>query len=163
MEPLMKAYAGKADFYVLYTREAHPGENYPAHETFSDKVSNAHDMKRLENIERPILIDDLDGTMHRDYGARPNSIYVIGSDGVVLLRADWNDPKLLRAQLDRLLENHGNASGLEPLDVSDNFTAINAGAADAGRRVLLRAGYAAVVDFAASSLSLFRARSRAQP
>lgn len=162
MEPLMKAYEGKADFYVLYTREAHPGENYPAHKSFSDKVNDARDLKRLEKIERPILVDDLEGTMHRDYGARPNSVYVIGRDGIVLFRADWNDPEALKIQLDRLMENHGNASGLEAVDVADNFTAINTGAVDTARRVLMRAGYAAVVDFGVSSLNLFRARTAAQ-
>jgi hypothetical protein len=39
---------------------------------------------------------------------------------------------------------------------------INAGAVDAGRRVLMRAGYAAVVDFGISSLNMFRARNAAQ-
>jgi len=163
MEPLMKTYAGKADFFVLYTREAHPGENYPAHERFADKVQFAKDMKRLEQIERTILVDDLEGAMHQAYGARPNSIYVIGRDGIVLFRADWNDPEKLKLQLDRLMANGGYASGLEGVDLADNFTAINTGAVDTARRVLFRAGYAAVVDFGVSSMNLFRGRAAARP
>jgi hypothetical protein len=162
MEPLVRAYEGKADFYVLYTREAHPGENYPAHESFSDKMNDARDLKRFEPVERTILVDDLEGTMHTDYGARPNSVYVIGKDGIILFRADWNDPEAVQVQLDRLFQNDGNASGLEPVDITDDFTGIDGGAVNTAMRVMKRAGYTSIVDFAVSSMNLFQGRIAAQ-
>ena len=93
MESLAIEYSGSVDFYVLYVREAHPGKNYPAHKSFSQKLKFAKDLIRLERVGRTVLIDDLEGTVHRDYGDRPNSIYIIGKAGVISYRADWDDPK----------------------------------------------------------------------
>ena len=78
MEKLARDYRGQADFYVLYTREAHPGQNYPRHQNLEQKISYARDLQRLEGIERRVLVDDVDGSMHRDYGAWPDSAFIIG-------------------------------------------------------------------------------------
>lgn len=41
-------------------------------------------MSRLNRV----LVDDLEGTMHRAYDSLLNSVYVIGRDGVLTHRAD---------------------------------------------------------------------------
>jgi len=38
-----------------------------------------------------MLVDDLDGTLHRAYGLLPNMTYVVGRGGTVRYRADWTD------------------------------------------------------------------------
>jgi AhpC/TSA family len=38
-------------FFLLYTRESHPAENYAAHNSFEQKLAYARDLKRLENIQ----------------------------------------------------------------------------------------------------------------
>jgi hypothetical protein len=46
----------------LYIREAHPGEHFPAHRTFAQKLAHARAFRERFGIERPILVDDLVGT-----------------------------------------------------------------------------------------------------
>ena len=56
----------------VYTREAHPGEHYPAHRSIEQKISQAMAFKQILGIERPILVDDVIGTGHDLYGTLPN-------------------------------------------------------------------------------------------
>jgi peroxiredoxin len=80
-------------FVLLYTREAHPGENYDAHESFEEKLERAREFANEYGIERTVLVDDTSGTTHRAYGGMPNSVHVINPDGVVVMRGDWNNVK----------------------------------------------------------------------
>src|SRR5213592_1136480 len=46
---LQTEFEGKGvSFFLLYTRESHPAENYPAHSSFEQKLAYARDLKRLE-------------------------------------------------------------------------------------------------------------------
>ena len=56
----------------IYTREAHPGENYPHHTSMAQKRSHARAMKEALGFQRQMLIDDLEGTVHRRFGMLPN-------------------------------------------------------------------------------------------
>ncbi|MBI2821575.1 MAG: hypothetical protein HYX74_05070 [Acidobacteria bacterium] len=150
MENLARGYSGKADFYVVYVREAHPGQNYPAHRSFQQKVSHARALQGLEKVKRAILIDSLEGGMNQDYGAMPNSVYVIGRDGVIAYRADWNDIAQTEKQIQAVLANGGQAAGLGPVSMQDNFVKVDSGSATGALSVLRRAGFAAVADFVLS-------------
>jgi len=83
----------------LYTREAHPGEHFPAHRSFEQKLAHARAFRERFAVERPILVDDLAGTGHRLYGLLPNMTYLIGRGGRVLFRADWTDAAAVEAAL----------------------------------------------------------------
>ncbi|CAA9560873.1 MAG: hypothetical protein AVDCRST_MAG59-2575 [uncultured Thermomicrobiales bacterium] len=83
----------------LYTREAHPGEHFPAHRTFAQKLAHARAFRERFAVERPILVDDLAGTGHQLYGLLPNMTYLIGRGGRVLFRADWTDGATVEAAL----------------------------------------------------------------
>jgi len=146
MESLARKYSGSVDFYVLYVREAHPGQYYPAHGSFSEKLKNANDLNREEKVGRTILIDDFEGTMNRDYGARPNSVYIIGSDGVISYRADWNEPREVEKYLNVLLAKNGMGAEVAPVDVSDNYVQVTSRLLRIANRVLWRAGFASVSD-----------------
>ena len=89
-------------FLLLYTHEAHPGENIGHHCTFDDKIANARMMKPLVNENREILVDEVAGTAHLVYGGFPNMLYLIDKDGTVLMRGHWSDPQTLEEALDRL-------------------------------------------------------------
>ncbi|MBI4455785.1 MAG: redoxin domain-containing protein [Acidobacteria bacterium] len=158
MEELARKYAGKANFYVLYVREAHPGQNYPAHRSFTQKLNYAHALERLEKVERTILIYDLEGTMNRDYGAMPNSVYVIGKDGIIAYRADWNDLAQVERTLEAVLGSGGNAAGIWPTGMQDNFVKVDTGVLGGSFRVLRRSGFAAVADFVMSFPSMSMGR-----
>ncbi len=89
----------------VYTREAHPGEHYPAHGSIEQKISHAMAFKQILGIERPILVDDVVGTGHHMYGTLPNMTYIIArGSGRVLFRADWTDPPTIRNVLDYILD-----------------------------------------------------------
>ena len=79
-------------FFIVYSREAHPGENYPHHISAAQKLAHAQKLRELEQIrEIPILVDDFSGATHRAYGSLPNMIYLLDRDGVVVYKSDWSD------------------------------------------------------------------------
>ena len=91
------------EFFVVYVREAHPGENVPAHESFDDKVEAAELLRDEEDVEMPILVDDVDGSIHRKYGQMPNSTYIIDKSGAVAFRSLWTRPNIVADALEELL------------------------------------------------------------
>ena len=88
--PLTKLYrdyrTANFQFFVVYAREAHPGENYPHHASLEQKLAHACTLRTLEQIQEiPILVDDFAGTTHRAYGLLPNMTYLIDRDGIVVI------------------------------------------------------------------------------
>jgi hypothetical protein len=79
-------------FFIIYSREAHPGDNYPHHQSFEQKVVHARKMRDLDKVEDiPILLDDIYGSTHLAYGLLPNMVYLIARDGRVVYKSDWTD------------------------------------------------------------------------
>lgn len=88
---------------IIYTREAHPGENYPHHTSLEQKRSHAEKLRELEEVKIPILVDDLKGSVHRAYGQKSNMCYLVDRNGVVVYKSDWADAAELRGMCDSLL------------------------------------------------------------
>lgn len=90
----------------LYTREAHPGEHYRHHTSMEGKRRNAQALKEHCSLRRRILLDDLEGTVHRAYGLLPNMTWIFGPGGRILYKAMWTDvddvEDALRSSLDAL-------------------------------------------------------------
>jgi len=91
-------------FVFVYTREAHPGELYPHLTSVEQKLQHARDMVARDGLQRPMLVDDLYGTIHHAYGRLPNMTYVIGGGGRVVYRASWTDAPNLQLAVDLLLQ-----------------------------------------------------------
>ena len=91
------------EFFIVYTREAHPGENYPHHTTADQKILHANKLRELDGVKIPILVDDVDGSTHNAYGALPNMIYLIDRDGIVVYKSDWTDAHELDGMCDSLV------------------------------------------------------------
>ena len=87
----------------IYTREAHPGENVPCHDSFERKLASAKLLAEEAGIRRDILVDDLEGTVHRAYGLMPNKTWVIGRGGRVAYKANWTSAANVEAFLARFL------------------------------------------------------------
>jgi hypothetical protein len=85
----------------VYTREAHPGERVPHHDSFDTKLVNARSLRDDVGIRRPILVDDLEGVAHHAYGLLPNMTWVIGRGGRILYRADWTSAANVEAFVER--------------------------------------------------------------
>jgi hypothetical protein len=91
----------------VYTREAHPGEHVPHHDSFERKLVCAKLLSEETGIGRDILVDDLAGTVHRAYGLMPNMTWVIGLGGRVAYKANWTSAANVEAFLERFLAARG--------------------------------------------------------
>ncbi len=133
----------------LYTREAHPGENYPAHRSFEQKLAHARAFKAEFNVERPILVDDLTGTAHKLYGSLPNMTYLISRGGRVLFRADWTDPPTIEHALHYVLNSRAwRREGLRLAPFYAELVGYRWNDPGKFQERLARAGQQAVDDFA---------------
>jgi hypothetical protein len=68
------------------------------------KLEHARAFQKVQSVARPILVDDLVGTVHRAYGELPNMTYLVARGGRVLFRSDWTDPPTIRWVLDYVLD-----------------------------------------------------------
>ncbi len=104
----MEAVAGElgeaASFFTVWVREAHAGGDYPQPESLAERERYAHDFREGEQASIPIVLDDMQGSLHRLFGNLPNAVYVIDGRGRVAYRASWADHREIRRVLDRLLE-----------------------------------------------------------
>ena len=106
MDDLADRYAPRGVTSVfLYTREAHPGENYGFHRNMEDKRRNARAFIDHSQVRRPVLLDDLEGPAHHAYGLLPNMTWIIGRGGVILYKADWTDARDVQHALDWTLDH----------------------------------------------------------
>lgn len=145
MNALAKKMRGKVEFLVLYVREAHPGEKVTAHRTYDQKIERAKMTRQLENENRPIIVDELDGPIHQAYGAWPNTAFVIDEEGFVLLRHKWVDPQALEKALNLMLAD-------KPID--GIAYKMKKPSAEVVERVFGRAGEGAARDFMFSAPGL---------
>lgn len=121
IDALAAQFAGEVDFYIMYVREFHPGPNYPSHQSIEEKMAYAKDLKEMEEVKRAILVDDIEGSVHQAYDSLPNSVYLIGKDGVVAYRADWIEPEKLGRKIEELLLEDGIASAVEAESEIENY------------------------------------------
>lgn len=92
------------EFLFVYVREAHPGERIRAHRSQSEKVEAAHLLRDEENIEMPVLVDDVRGAVHRKYSRLPNPAFLIDKSGRVAFRSMWTRPEAIQSAVEELLE-----------------------------------------------------------
>lgn len=97
MDDLADEYAprGFHSFFV-YTREAHPGELLPHHTSFDQKLAHARAFRDEQSVRRPILVDALDGSLHRLLGAMPNMVWIVLRGGTIAYKAAWTAPDDVR-------------------------------------------------------------------
>lgn len=88
----------------VYTREAHPAEHYPHHDSWETKLGHAKALRDELGVRRPILVDDLDGPCHRAWGMLPNMSYVTLKGGTIAYKADWTNSFDVAGALEELLE-----------------------------------------------------------
>lgn len=106
-------YPDSVDFYVVYVGEAHPGPRCGPHESIDEKRSLAREIAP-DIANRTILLDDMAGSLHRTFDATPNSVHLVGTDGVVSYRADWLHADELDAAIEDLLTAGGHGADVAP-------------------------------------------------
>lgn len=122
MAELRRKYADRADFVTVYTLEAHPqgspspysdrewiplknvaeGQLKPQPSTMEQRRRHALEAVEKLGETRSLGIDRMDNQVWRAFGARPNSAFLIGADGRILLAQEWADPEALDAALAKL-------------------------------------------------------------
>ena len=123
VQKLQRDYAGRVDFVVVYTQEAHPadadnpytnevwnpfinraaGVNVAEHATLEARREQAATTYELVELESRFLVDDMDNAVWQRYGRAPSPAYVLDLDGNIVLRQPWVYPKEIRTALDELL------------------------------------------------------------
>jgi thiol-disulfide isomerase/thioredoxin len=106
LQALHKDYGDRCTWLMLYVREAHPGENMPAHQDYEQKRSQAEYFGEETGTHWPILVDDLDGSVHKEYGLLPNSTYLIDADGNVSFIGEISHGPTLRQALEHLFDQN---------------------------------------------------------
>lgn len=92
MNDLASKYKGQGIGSIfVYTHEAHPGENYPHLTTMEQKYKHAQALKDIFKVDRPILLDSLEGDCHRAFGSMPNMSWIINRAGIPIYKSDWTD------------------------------------------------------------------------
>ena len=89
IQKLYEKFGDQVEFVMLYVREAHPGEHFPQSETMEQKLVHARAFKELYDIRWKVAADGIDGDLHRTLDPKPNSAFLINSDGVILFRSLW--------------------------------------------------------------------------
>ena len=104
LTPLHEKYRSKGfEFFIVYVREAHPGENFPHHLSYEQKLAHAGKLRELERVGLPILVDDIEGSTHKAYGLLPNMVYLIDRDGIIVYKSDWTDAHELEGMCESLI------------------------------------------------------------
>lgn len=160
MDALAERYGDAVSFAVVYTREAHPGERHGPHTDLDAKRAAARECASTLGVERTVLVDEVSGALHRAYGALPNAVVVVGTDGTVSYRADWLDVNDLDAHIADLLAAGSAGGAVAPTDRRDNFHRPTLGRARSLYRVTRRAGLDSLGDFLGSLPAMLRHRLR---
>lgn len=135
------------EFLFVYVREAHPGEVIPAHRTMREKTEAARLLRDEEDMQMPIVVDDLRGTIHRKYSRLPNPAFLIDKSGRIAFLSLWSKPDAISAAIEELLEQqdrglgHAIVNGGQDLSVPLPYSALSA------YRALERGGKQSLNDF----------------
>lgn len=89
LNALHKRFGEQVRFVVVNVREAHPGADVPQPRTMEEKQAHAEQLRAIHGFDFEVAVDDIDGTLHRALGTKPNSAYLLGKDGTILFRAHW--------------------------------------------------------------------------
>jgi len=104
LNELHRRFGARVRFVLVNVREAHPGKAFPQPATPAAKLAHASQLPALYGFQFEVAVDDVDGTLHRALGPKPNSAYLLGTDGTILFRAHWaNDTQALAAALEAVV------------------------------------------------------------
>jgi hypothetical protein len=148
MEVLAYRYASRAVRSVfIYTREAHPGENYRHHASMDDKRRNAAAFREHSGIRRQILLDDLNGSAHRAYGLLPNMTWIISRGGFIHYKSAWTSPSDVEDALEGILNFLANRAKQQWIAFYSERTAWSTRDQAKFKQGLIRSGPQAVADY----------------
>jgi hypothetical protein len=143
MRELHQVYGEQVRFVEVLIRQAHPGERHGAYHSYEQKLRDACDYRQEEDIQWPVLIDDLACTVQRAFGGLAAAAYLIDSRGLVAFCGTWGQSPVLRQALDELLARGGVGT---PAGRGTDRRPHLAAAIVAGRRGPARGGRRSLLD-----------------
>jgi len=113
-----------------------------------DKLAMARRFVERWGVKRRMLVDALDGSLHRAYGTLPNMSYLVRRGGRLAYKANWTDAHTIRAALEQMLREQADAdSGVRLTPYTVEWQAMRANDRGAFMSGLLDAGPRAVQEF----------------
>ena len=98
MRKLHARWGDSVDFVTVLVRQGHPGPDVPHYRHYEDKRLDAISHKRDDRIPWPVLIDNLQGSVHNLYGGLADPTFIIDGDGAIAFyNAITHAPTLHRA------------------------------------------------------------------
>lgn len=91
LRELHAKYGDRVRFLLVNVREAHPGDMTPQPRTEQQKLEHAERLKIHHRLPFEVAADDIDGSLHRAFGPRPSSAYLIDPSGTISFRAHWSN------------------------------------------------------------------------
>ncbi len=135
MEKLYRRYKDRANFAMVYVREAHPtdgwrmasndrfGATTSQPKTYGERVEVAQKCGRLLDLGFPMLVDTIDDAVGARYSGMPGRLYLIDRDGKIAFKSGRGPYLFKPAELEQslvmlLLEGkaRGNQSQVSSLD-----------------------------------------------
>jgi len=76
-------------FFLVYSRETHPGEYVPQTTSMDGRRRNALRLREEEKVNFPILLDSIDNQVRNLYHGWSNGIFVVNKDGLLVFKSAW--------------------------------------------------------------------------
>lgn len=106
LNDLQANWGDKMTIVLVYVREAHPGEHYPQPHDIDKKRRHAQDLKEKYVLNFPVIVDELNGPLHKILDVKPNSVHLIDAEGNILLQSLWaGDTKTIQNAVEQIA-NH---------------------------------------------------------
>ena len=88
MDRLYAEHQDRYQFFLVYTREAHPSMLVNEHHaTWDGRIELANRLCESHDLRLPILLDDVDDEVGLAYGGLPERAIIINRDGVVAFKS----------------------------------------------------------------------------
>lgn len=90
MRSLYTRYRKKGfEFFLIYSRETHPGELVPQPTSIEERRTNALRLRKEEKVNFSILLDSIDNRMRNLYHGWSNGIFVVNKEGLLVFKSAW--------------------------------------------------------------------------
>ncbi len=148
LNELYEDFGDEVEFLFVYVREAHPGEEIGPHRDMREKLRAAEQFREEEDVDIPIIVDDLNGRIHKKYGKAPNPTYLIDRSGRISFRMLNTNATVLGAAIEELIERQGDRGADHVVVHGGEYHGIpKASALLHTHRALRRGGKKSVDDF----------------
>ena len=119
---MAEQYRGRAQFFVVYIKEAHPSDDWRNRvndrlryikdpRTFFERCQAASTCMSDLEVRIPCLVDDIENTAARAYKGWPDRLFIIDRDGVIAYTGDPGPfgflPNEMEAELKAIVEPAG--------------------------------------------------------